>query len=291
MFGYIRPFKPELKIREYEVYNSVYCGLCHTLRKRYGLPARFLLSYDATFLALLRLSLADNCSGLLKKRCIVSPLKKKTCCRITDETNFCADVSAVVFYYKLKDNLRDSGFLKKLPYALLLPVFSFIHRKASENSPEMENRVRSYIASQTEAETRKTASIDEAAEPTAKLVSYLVSCGAKNEKESRILRRFGYFLGRWVYLADAADDIRDDLKSGNYNPFAAGFQIGRFEDFFGHREKVKMLLNSCVYEMCAAYELLDRGRFDSILRNVIYLGLPDIQKKVLIGDNTKKAKI
>ena len=36
MFGYVRPYKPELKVREYEMFRAAYCGLCWALKEKYG---------------------------------------------------------------------------------------------------------------------------------------------------------------------------------------------------------------------------------------------------------------
>ena len=32
------------------------------------------------------------------------------------------------------------------------------------------------------------------------------------------LRRMGFYLGKFIYLLDAYDDVEKDVKSGNYNP-------------------------------------------------------------------------
>ena len=53
MFGYVRPPLDQLTEEERERFRRMYCGLCHTLRRRYGLPARFILNYDFTYLAIL----------------------------------------------------------------------------------------------------------------------------------------------------------------------------------------------------------------------------------------------
>ena len=53
MFGYIIAEKSELRIKEYDMYKAVYCSLCKTLGKKYGVISRFTLSYDFTFLGLL----------------------------------------------------------------------------------------------------------------------------------------------------------------------------------------------------------------------------------------------
>ena len=56
MFGYVRPFKGEMLVKEYDAYKGVYCGLCKALGDHYGVLARFALSYDCTFYALLALN-------------------------------------------------------------------------------------------------------------------------------------------------------------------------------------------------------------------------------------------
>ena len=53
MFGYVVINKPELKFKEFDVYKSFYCGLCYSLRSRYGFVGQFTLSYDMTFLVML----------------------------------------------------------------------------------------------------------------------------------------------------------------------------------------------------------------------------------------------
>src|SRR5690554_5887453 len=115
MFGYVRAYKPELKVKELESYKGVYCGLCKALGREFTPLARFTLNYDFTFLAMLRLSLADKCPGFTTKRCPFNPFKRCFVCRDTD--NILKSVSAtamIFFYYKLRDNLSDCGFLGKL---------------------------------------------------------------------------------------------------------------------------------------------------------------------------------
>ena len=59
MFGYVTIDKPELKIREFELYRSFYCGLCRELRERHGIPGQITLTYDMTFVVMLLSSLYE----------------------------------------------------------------------------------------------------------------------------------------------------------------------------------------------------------------------------------------
>ena len=40
MFGYVRPNRDELKVRELRDYEALYCGLCHALGRLHGFFAR-----------------------------------------------------------------------------------------------------------------------------------------------------------------------------------------------------------------------------------------------------------
>ena len=65
---------------------------------------------------------------------------------------------------------------------------------------------------QFELEGQHTKSIDAAAEPTAAALQKMVAMLSSDPVEKRVLERFGYLLGRWVYLMDALDDLEDDAK-------------------------------------------------------------------------------
>ncbi len=44
------------------------------------------------------------------------------------------------------------------------------------------------------------------------------------------LYKIGFYLGKYIYLLDAYEDIEDDLKTGAYNPFKALYQEEQFEE-------------------------------------------------------------
>jgi hypothetical protein len=285
VFGYIRPYKPELKVRELETYRAVYCGLCHSLGKRYSFFMRMILNYDETFLALLQLGLSEGCVGFEKRRCPAKPFGKKSCCKLTGDVEFSADTSVILFYYKLRDNLQDAGLFKRAAAGLLLLFASPKHKKAARRRPQVEALVKSYVAAQREAE-KKGSGIDEAAHPTA-MMSKLLAIAAGDRANERIVTRMGYFIGRWIYITDAADDIEDDLKSGDYNPFVSVYSLKAGSVLKEAREGIKKLLNSSQYEICAAFELLEIERFKPIISNIFYLGMPETAAAILKGEKIK----
>ena len=157
--------------------------------------------------------------------------------------------------------------------------------------PAMDAAVAAYIAEQTAVEKKRSPSSDEAAEPTAKLLSFLCESAAHDDDEREVLRRFGYCLGRWIYLMDAADDLESDRKSGNYNPFLEGHRDEVTEELLAScRERARLSLNVSVAECQAAYDHLTVRRFDGIVRNILEMGLAQVQQTVLSGKNAKKTQ-
>ncbi|MBQ6877285.1 MAG: hypothetical protein IJO22_02665 [Oscillospiraceae bacterium] len=268
MFGYIKPFRPELKIREAEDYKAVYCGLCKELGRSYGLFARMTLSYDFAFMAMLFMSIDKNCCPSFEKcSCIAHPFKKQCRCTENKAISLAAKAAMVLTYYKIKDDLADKGFLHKIRAALLLPFASSARKKAlsSGNEAEIIDKAASgMMAAQRAVEDKKSSLSDEAAEPTAKFLSEIMVLGGNGENE-KILERFGYLLGRYIYLCDALDDLEDDIKKGNYNPFIFGGENAVCE--------AKSVLFMTTAELFDDLELLELDKYKEIAENTIGLGL------------------
>lgn len=281
MFGYVKPYQPELKIREFEAYRAVYCGLCHTLGKRYAFAMRFILNYDQTFMALLLLSIRDEPATVCRRRC-PAKLRKLPACESGKELQFVADCSVLLAYHKLRDNLHDASVKKKLLSGLSYPYVAWMQRHAAKRQPQAAERIAVAMHAQAQVE-REHAGIDAAADPTSRMIADLFLLGAEHRADERVLYRFGYFLGRWVYLMDAVDDLQQDVQSGDYNPFALAWNLSKESDFAAARERTVGLLNSCVYEMQAAFALLPVQHYEGVLENTVSLGLTHMQSAVIKG--------
>ncbi|MBQ8203452.1 MAG: hypothetical protein IJZ75_04145 [Clostridia bacterium] len=266
MFGYIKAAKPELKIKEFEAYKAVYCTLCKRLGKNYGLFSRFTLSYDFTFLAMLNMALKDGCPEYEQKPCAFNPLKKCNYCKNTEDFEMPCAAAMILLYYKILDNIADEKSFKKLGYLLLRPIFSSAHKKAAASYPQIEEIAKEYIAKQSEREKENCQSIDAAADPTSIMLSRLFALCSGDETAKRVLERLGYCLGRYIYILDAFCDLNDDKKTGSYNVLKA---LNENEI----KEKVKAQLYFCIGEAAKAFELLEIRKYETILGNIIYLGL------------------
>lgn len=291
MFGYVRIRKAELLVRQYEDYGGVYCSLCRRLGRDYGVLSRLFLNYDCTFYSLVFLAAAQPpCPAAQKGRCVVNPLKR---CVFFDERQKifegAAAFTVLLTYYKIRDDLADSGFWRSLPRRLALPAAALAKRKAEKRFPALGRRVRGAMESQSEVERLPQPGIDQCAEPTAGLLAEFFSSeefsGIQPESScGRVLRQVGYYLGRWTYLMDAADDLEEDIRSGAFNPLARKFRLDRvnFKENYGAvRTYANQLLNETLARLGAAADLLDMNRLGPVVRNVIFLGLPQMQRQRL----------
>lgn len=276
MFGYLQIDKAELKVREYEAYKAVYCGLCKQLGKDYSFLTRLSLSYDCTFYTMMLMSLSSGCTGFSDGRCRFNPLKK---CRFADCKNDCyskaAALSVISVYYKLLDELMDSGFWKRLAVRMIKPFFSHWRKKAARRYPETDTIVADMLDKQVKVEAEPSPSLDATAHPTAEMLGKLLCLEAKDELQRRVFYECGYHLGRWIYFIDAADDYEKDVKHDNFNPF----RLIESDDL---TQRMEQTLNQSLARSYDAYVLIDNlTDFKGILDNMMLLGFPLKQNSVL----------
>jgi len=290
LFGYIRPYKPLLLMKDFQMYKDIYCSLCKRLGKDYGFLARFTLSYDCTFFSMIKMGLDGVCPQFKKGRCVVNPLKRCSyCVGGQDALQMASALSVISVYYKIQDDIQDSGLFKKILCYLIKPFAGHWRKKAMKSFPQIENIVKNMTQQQWQIEKHKNSSIDVCAEPTAIMLRDLMVLLAKGESEKLVFSQFGYFLGKWVYLIDAADDYNEDKINGGFNPF-----VNRFADM-EILEKDRLLyingvLNDIVSHILSAYNLMDIRICNDILNNTLKDGIGQMQKSVIFDKNKNKSK-
>ncbi|MDR1563582.1 MAG: DUF5685 family protein [Oscillospiraceae bacterium] len=283
MFGYIKPLKPELKVKEFELYRSVYCSLCRALSRGYGGQASVILSYDCTFVALLAMHLGKAPPCTKKGRCRVNPLKRcNYCTQAQEQLDFAAALSVLLFYYKIQDTLVDSK-LGKLLYLAPYPIAAAMRKKAARTFPELDSIAAEMVKAQQEAEHNPLCCLDEAAEPTAKAIARISQLLGSVDENAFNLHSFGYHIGRWIYLMDAWDDLQKDLKSGNFNPFIKHFELNK-GDLQSKLSEINSYANGILnISLSLALEELKKtqqSEYLPILINVVELGLADAQGRL-----------
>ena len=283
MYGYVRPVKPELKCRDFDLYRATYCGMCRCLRRRYGLLAPMLLNFDFTFLALL-LWEPETSFTPCRGRCHANPLTRRDMCPDSPALELAADESMILAWWKLKDSVRDEGLWRGMPARVLCLLLARPYRRAAGRRPEFDRAVRESLKELTLLEQEGCPSMDRAADTFARL---LQAAAPGEGARGRVLSQMLYHLGRWIYLVDARDDLESDRAAGRYNPIVLRFGPeggdGELEQTLDHSREL----------IGAAFQLGEFGCRTPVLENIIYLGLPLVQRAVFDGSwaQIKKQKI
>lgn len=287
MFGYVRPASEQLSREQQERFQAAYCGLCHTLSRRYGPVARLILNYDLTFLAML-LSRRDGCP-VKHRRCVAHPVKG--CPALEGEAAFdtAADLSVILSWWQLKDGAADHGFFRGLPYRAALLVLRRAYKKARRRRPDFDRGTRQQLEQLHRLEREKCPSMDRAADSFAQLLA-LAAGEEPDPLRRRVLEQLLYHLGRWIYLVDAADDLKKDVKSGSYNPLRYRFDAGSGVLTEEQRQELGRSLDDSIRAMAAAFELADFGPWRGIVESVVYGGLYAVGGAVLEGTFRRREK-
>lgn len=269
MFGYVRINKPELKIREYERYRGFYCGLCRRLKCRNGRLSQLTLTYDMTFLILLLSSLYEPKEQEERHRCVIHPGKKQRMI-INEITEYAADMNVLLSYYHFEDDWLDE---KKLSGRIGSFLFREKAMRIQKRYPRQANVIREQLEVLAQMEKEKVTDEDEISCPFGRLMEELFVY--REDGFERILRRFGFSLGKYIYLLDACIDLESDRKKGNFNPYLTQEWN---ENFI---RTVSQKLEYTIREAIIEFEKLPLEQDLTILRNILYEGIniPWIRKE------------
>lgn len=269
MFGYVLPVKGEMKVQDFETYRAAYCGVCKQLQKSYGFFSRFLLNYDLVLVSVVADALSGQTGQLNAEGCFVNPLNKRAMRHGTDGLALAADGLVMLSYHKLRDNLDDEAFSKRMVYSCGYPFFRHMYNKAKRRRPELAAVLETEMQRQAEIEQRHSALPDEACDPTARMCSAIFAQAASSPEEEQLLSRIGLFAGQIVYLLDAAEDFNDDKEKNRYNVFLqAGYTFD--ETVAATQRRCRMAAG----EIALCYNQLSLLQYKPILDNIFFLGIP-----------------
>lgn len=280
MLGYVTIEKSELKVREFEVYQGYYCGICKSIGRRCGQIPRLCLSYDAVFLALLLSGLDEADDILEREHCIIHPIQKKPVIYGNQGVDYAADVMVILAYHKFLDDWND----EKSPSALAgRNALYCSYRKLKSRYPSLCAEVEMGLKKLSALEKNKSGSLDLTGGAFADIMEALFTGFFRGEGESglqsahtatesvfgcsakmKILAQLGRSLGKWIYAADALDDYEKDCSSKNYNPFI--YRKNKLEG-------IDDLLYNYLAEISNAYDLLNLSKNRGIVENIIFMGI------------------
>lgn len=274
MFGYIRPVRNELLVKEANFYDAVYCGLCRYSGKHLSHASRFFLSYDFTALSLLRLSLCGEEPTVRNARCPYK-LRKKPVLVCDEVFSFTASAFGLFAYYKWEDDLRDETGVRRFGKRLLAPFFRRIRKKSKRvcaDGEALERCISGPIEELRALEAQNCPSPDRTADCFGRILRDVACDGLTGEKRD-IAAQCGYHIGRFIYLVDAYDDLPADGESGNYNPFLAHY--GSVEQALAQEAEIRQTLEDSLNVFSRTYALAcgpNLTGIDRILFNISDLG-------------------
>lgn len=261
MFGYITVNQNELKVKDLKKYNAYYCGLCKALKKNHGFVGQLTLTYDMTFLVILLTSLYELKPKSSIKRCIVHPMKKHMIFE-NEFSKYCSDINILLSYYKLKDNWNDErNWSCFLASKFIENDFKRLEKKYDRQS----KAIKTYIENLNKAEKNNEKDIDIVAGYTGNAIGEIFVY--KEDEWSNILRKMGFFMGKFIYIMDAFEDVDKDIDKGNYNPLKELFKLKEFDD------QCKVILTMMIAECAREFEKLPIIINVDILRNILYTGV------------------
>lgn len=286
MFGYVTPLKPELKIREYESFKSYYCGICMHIKDGFGNIPRMSLNYDMTFLGLLLDGLHKEERSFKIQRCIAHPLKKKPMIVNNKALAYAAAMNVSLVYYKLLDDVADDRSMKsKVSSIILSPYKSKFNRNVTIINDIIEENLKKLSYLEVE---KRFSSIDEIAHPFSEIVGKILNLYPEEfEGDSEEIRgnlyELGYSLGKWIYIIDALDDLKEDMEKNKFNPINYLYNTNNktYEELMGEiRDRMEFTIFNCGYTCRNALEKLPIKRNKEILENIISLGMMDKYTKI-----------
>ena len=263
MFGYIGVNRALLREEEKCIYRGFYCGLCRELGSLFGRKAQTLLNYDMTFLIVLLSGLYEPEERRKEFTCAMHPLRRKT--SLSNEiTEYAACMNVMLAYQNLVDDWKDQKKHAKHAFARMLESD---YRTACARYPRQQKVLESYMRDLAACERAMDPNPDTAADLTGRMLGGLFVW--KEDEWQDELETLGLFMGRFIYLMDAYEDLKEDAKSGGYNPLLRlqGVMGEEFEPFF--RELLEGIAAACAQ----SFERLPILRYAGILRNILYSGM------------------
>ena len=278
MFGYVTICEPELKVKDLKKYKAYYCGLCRALKEEYGTVGQMTLTYDMTFAIILLSSLYERVADTQMHRCKVHPVKKQMMLR-NEITSYAASMNVLLAYYHMDDDWRDdrkvASFMTK----------SLLYRKAEkiiEQYPRQSKAIRESLLELTACEEEQSTDIDRTAGCFGKLMGELFLY--REDMWEKELRRMGFFLGKFIYLMDAYEDLPEDLRKDRYNPLKSLYKEP------GYEERIKQILCMMIAECAAGFERLPCLTDVDILRNILYDGVWNRYNKIQMKKSEEQKK-
>lgn len=278
MFGYVIPDKLNMYIKDFNVFQSFYCGLCKTLGETGAEFTRLCTNYDVTFYNVLLHSLTNTPVEFERKLCAYNGKKK-----VVVKTDELSKRLPILPLCLSTTTLRTTCTTAKITSDSQRYACSAQEKGGEKALQNRQNHAKSF-ADLRKLEKEKCDSIDRVADTFATLMRDMTRQLIKTDDN---VDTFCYNLGRLIYLLDAVDDVEKDSKSGEYNPLVLNYgKCAEKKDYLAkNADELSFLLNSTYNKMVGSYNAMDIKMYEGVLSNTIYLGIKMQVERLLKGDD------
>ena len=261
MFGYVVINKPELKFKEFDIYHSFYCGLCQTLKEKYGYKGQVSLNYDLTFVALLLNGLYEPETKQEMSHCLLHPIHKYLK-SFNECIDYAAQMTIVLTYYKCEDDWLDE---KRVSRTIYKKWIEKCYLKIKDEYPDKIEKIENCLRQIHQYENQKMHNLDEISQYFGQVMGEI--CAYKDDEWRDDLYELGFYLGKFIYFMDAYDDIEDDIKKKRYNPFLDDYKRDDFDDY------CYSILEMMISKSAEVFECLPIIENAPLMRNILYSGV------------------
>ena len=270
MNGRMRPYLPELTIRDYNTYQWYLRGVRRQLYTTYGFLSCCCLRYNGVLFAILADSLAGRPATCKKMRVPGTLVWKEMMCQ-TQGIRLAAQVEVLLGWHRLQDaQWGDLPLYKKVRRVRNWLFLRRAYEKAAAENPALE---RIFAQERDQANVQMTLNSENytlASEPKSNLYGALYSVLATDDPSQRKSMHYvGCCIGRAAYLMDKAESFLRDKLRKRYNVFLANGITNPEAAVESARRQALAAANDPV----RAYNLLDIKLNRTLLDNIMILGL------------------
>lgn len=261
MFGYVITNCKTLTDAQRARFRALYCGMCRTLKRRYGNLGRFTLSYDMTFLAMVLSALYEPEEDAGRERCLPHPVKPHDYA-VNSAMEYAVDLNVALAYHKCADNWQDD---RNPIYAAAMGALRGAYRRAQSFRPDKCRAIEEWMAGIREIESAGREEIDPPMNLTGRMMGALFQY--RDDFWADSLYRMGEGLGRFIYFMDAYDDLESDVRHKKFNPLKGMMRQPDFEEIC--KGGLTMMMADCA----DAFEELPVVKDADLIRNILYSGV------------------
>ena len=270
MKGRLRPYLPELTIRDYNTYLRYLRGVRWQLYKSYGFYTCHLLRYNGVLFAILSDSLAGRTATCQQRRIPGTLCWRSLMCQ-TQGIRLAAQVEVLLGWHNLQDRqYKELRPLKRFRRALDRLLLRKAYEQAVRENPGLERLFQQEREQAVVQMNLSAKNYTMAAEPMSNIYGALYSTLATDDPNQRkSMRYIGSSIGRIFYLMDKAERFEADKRSDRYNVFVVNDLTGQAAAVENARRQALAAAN----DLMRVYSMLDIKLNRSLLDNIMLLGL------------------